>query len=130
LFYWIFIPCDFFSLSIQAIGGGLSTLSHGQSVIGVDLALVGLAFQVFTIVIFCGFFADYLVRYSRVEHQVGHRILTRRLNLFFGFLLLAILLITVRCVYRLVELNQGYSGHFVREEPLFIGLEGMYVSVS
>lgn len=50
-----------------------------------------------------------------------------RLYIFFSFLTLAILLITIRCVFRLVELRQGYRGSLVREEVLFIVLEGVSV---
>lgn len=38
---------------------------------------------------------------------------------------LAMLLTVVRSVYRLVELHEGYSGELIREEGLFIGLEGV-----
>ncbi|KAK3380883.1 parasitic phase-specific protein PSP-1 [Podospora didyma] len=150
LFYVIFIPCDFLSLVVQAVGGVLSVVSSGTSQLGVNLALFGLAFQVFTMVVFCGFFGDYLVRYysyrRRRSSSLGggrHSGFTTidnntsvedasslRLKLFFGFLALAIVLITTRCVYRLVELNEGYRGHLVREEPLFIGLEGVIIILS
>ncbi|KAK4125594.1 hypothetical protein N657DRAFT_631859 [Parathielavia appendiculata] len=46
IFYYINISYDLFSLIVQAAGGGLSTSTKGQSQTGVNLALVGLAFQV------------------------------------------------------------------------------------
>ncbi|KAK4149585.1 sphingoid long-chain base transporter rsb1 [Chaetomidium leptoderma] len=119
LFYYIFIPCDIVSLVLQAAGGGLSTSSSGQSQIGVSLALAGMSFQVFTIVLFCAFFADYLIRYFRSGPNEA-----TRWKLFFGFMALAVLLTLVRCSYRLAELHEGYSGGLVREEGLFIALEG------
>lgn len=48
-----------------------------------------------------------------------------RLKLFFGFMVLAILLTLVRCSYRLAELHAGYTGEFIHEEGMFIGLEGV-----
>lgn len=124
LFYQVFIPSDLTSLVLQACGGGLSTASAGKSTIGVNITIAGLAFQVFTIVVFIVAFADYLVRYSRSRRDESFSI---RLRLFFGFTGLAILLITARCVYRLVELRQGYTGHgsLLRDEGIFIGLEGV-----
>ncbi|RMZ85086.1 hypothetical protein DV738_g102, partial [Chaetothyriales sp. CBS 135597] len=110
-FYYILIPCDLISLVVQGAGGVLSTSSSGRSQIGVNLALAGLAFQVFTIVVFCGFFIDFLQ-------------ITPRIKIFFGFLAFSVLLITIRCVFRLAELHQGYSGHLVRDEPLYIAFEG------
>jgi hypothetical protein len=123
-FYWNFIPCDLFSLIIQAAGGGLKTQTKGQSLIDIDLALVGLSFQVFTICIFCGFFGDYLYRYFRPGQLEAHA-LNLRLKIFLSFLALSILLITTRCVYRLAELHAGYSGNLIRDEGLYIGLEGV-----
>lgn len=127
LFYWIFIPTDVICLIFQAAGGALSTASSGTSQIGVDMALVGLSLQVFAMVVFCGFFADYLVRYFRSEvyrSGAGAK-LGRRPKLFFGFLGLAILLILARCAFRLAELHEGYRGGLIRDEALFIGLEGV-----
>ncbi|KAK5664250.1 hypothetical protein OQA88_467 [Cercophora sp. LCS_1] len=131
LFYWIFIPCDLISLILQAAGGGLSTSSAGSSQVGVDLALAGLSFQVFTIVMFCAFFGDYLWRYFRSDtwrNDVKNRIeQPTRLKLFFGFMAAAVLLILARCTYRLAELHEGYRGGLVRDEPLFIALEGVMI---
>lgn len=102
-------------------------LQAGKSQLGVDVALVGLSLQVFFMVIFCLFFADYLIRYFRSDiyrSGAGAR-LGPRSKLFFVFLGLAILLILARCAYRLVELRNGYRGGLIRDEPLFIGLEGV-----
>ena len=131
LFYYIFIPCDIFSLVLQAAGGALSTTSSGTSQVGVNLALAGMSFQVFTILLFCGFFADYMIRYFRlrrssetISSEPGQ---TTRLKLFFGFMSLAILLTLIRCSYRLAELHAGYMDRngLIRDENLFIGLEGV-----
>ena len=133
LFYYIFIPCDIFSLVLQAAGGALSTTSSGSSQVGVNLALAGMSFQVFTILLFCGFFADYMIRYFRsgrgretISSQPGQ---ATRLKLFFGFMGLAVLLTLIRCSYRLAELHAGYMdmNGLVRDEKLFIGLEGVQV---
>lgn len=128
LFYYIFIPCDLVSLVLQGAGGGLSTSSSGDSKVGVNLALAGLSLQVLTILLFCGFFGDFLFRYFRSEQsrrKARDRQVEGRVRLFFGFMSLAVALILARCAYRLVELNEGYSGHLVGDEPLFIGLEGV-----
>ncbi|KAK8086512.1 hypothetical protein PG994_001486 [Apiospora phragmitis] len=130
LFYWIFITCDVVCLLFQAAGGALSTVSaaaigsSAMSKVGVDMALAGLSMQVAVMVIFCGLFADYLIRYFRegATDRFG-----RRAQLFFGFMALAVLLILTRCAYRLVELRNGYMGALIREEGLFIGLEGVMV---
>lgn len=74
---------------------------------GADLALVGLSFQVFTILLFCCFFADYLIHYSHSgqwHDQMADRAGTAtRLKLFSGFMVLAILLTLARCSYRVTR---------------------------
>jgi hypothetical protein len=53
--------------------------------------------------------------------------LDRRMKIFLYLLFLSIFLILLRCVYRVVELHEGYFSHFFRDEVLFIALESAYV---
>ncbi|KDN71368.1 putative RTA1 like protein [Colletotrichum sublineola] len=123
--YWFFISFDIFCLALQAAGGALSTTSSGSSTLGVDLSMAGLVLQVIVLVAFCAVFADYMVRYTRSD---AARPLTRRDNLFFGFLALAIVLILARCAYRVDELSEGYSqSEKLTNEGMFIGLEGVLI---
>ena len=46
-----------------------------------------------------------------------------RMKFFLTFLFLSILFILLRCVYRIVELREGYFSEMFRDEPLFIALE-------
>lgn len=122
IFYWIFIPCDIVSLILQATGGALSCVASTEDEIqvGVDISLAGLIFQVITLVVFCALFADYLIACKR--SAVWDRI-PGRVKVFLSFIFLSILFITLRCVYRIVELREGYFSELFRDEPLFIGLE-------
>ena len=122
LYYAIFLPADLACLVLQAVGGALSTTSQGGSDVAVKLALAGLGAQVVVLVIFCVFFVDYIWRYFRSPIA---RVPDPRLKLFLWFLALAILLILARCAYRVDELSEGYSGHLIHDEPLFIALEGV-----
>ncbi len=90
----------------------------------VNISLAGLAFQVFSLVVFCGLFADYLT--TAKSSPSWHRV-TKRLTLFLVFLSLSILFILYRCVYRIVELHGGYFSDTFRDEPLFIANESRYV---
>lgn len=76
-------------------------------------------------VAFCALFADYLVRYWRETKRTGSVVRSERTKLYLGFLVLAIVLILARCAYRVDELSEGYEGHLIHNEPLFIGLEGV-----
>ncbi len=106
----------------------MSSNSEGQSYIGVDIALAGLSFQVFTLSLFICLATDYAIRYSRGQGvaKEGERAeITTRFKVFVGFLSLAIVLILIRCVYRIDELSRGYSGPLIHNQGLFIGLEGV-----
>lgn len=126
LYYWIFIPCDIFSLCLQAVGGALSSTSSGSSDVAVDVSKAGLSFQVFTLVVFIALTVDYAVRYmqaKRVEERKAP--LPASFKLFVAFLALAVILILIRCAYRIDELSDGYSGPLIHNQGLFIGLEGV-----
>ncbi|KAF4636340.1 hypothetical protein G7Y89_g1768 [Cudoniella acicularis] len=70
----IFIPCDLLSLLLQAAGGGLaSTASHqGKSPdTGDHIMVAGLAWQVFTLLIFMILCIDFAIRTRRRYKALG-----------------------------------------------------------
>ncbi|KAI1409543.1 RTA1-domain-containing protein [Hypoxylon sp. FL1857] len=125
LYYIIFITSDVFSLTLQAVGGGMSTSTSGSSQSAVDLTLTGLSFQVFSMVVFCSLLADYMIRYSKTRS-----ITSMRLKIFLIFLSISILLILARCGYRVAELSDGYFGALIHNEPLFIALDGVLIALA
>lgn len=126
LYYWIFIPCDIFSLCLQAVGGALSSTSSGSSNVAVDVSKAGLSFQVFTLVVFIALAVDYAVRYLQAERVEERKTpLPISFKVFVTFLSLAVVLILIRCAYRIDELSDGYNGPLIHNEGLFIGLEGV-----
>ncbi|KAJ4391294.1 hypothetical protein N0V93_004911 [Gnomoniopsis smithogilvyi] len=136
LLYYIFIPSDMLSLVLQGAGGALSATSSGVSHTGVCIALAGLALQVTTLMLFCTIYIEYIMRYYRsgvAKRHAFHRRKSRgmtfgtRLSIFFVFEMLAVFVILARCVFRMVELREGYGGLLVRKEDLFIGLEGVLI---
>jgi hypothetical protein len=122
LFYWIFIPADVVCLILQAAGGALSTSDDSQ--IGVDISMAGLILQVIVIVAFVVAFADYMVRYWRSGHMDSFG---WRVKAFFVGLAASIILILTRCIYRVAELQDGYSGELITHEIPFIILEGVVI---
>ena len=50
--------------------------------------------------------------------------LPMKFKIFATFLSLAILLILIRCIYRIDELSNGYDGPLIHDQGTFIGLEG------
>lgn len=124
----MFIAADLCCIALQASGGALSSVSLGNSQVGVNIALAGLGLQVAVLFIFCLFFADYMLRYFRSSGS-NKRPITSTLRTFFGFLSLAVVCILARCIYRCYELSQGYRhSKVISNQGLFIGMEGVYVS--
>ncbi|KAI5294646.1 hypothetical protein KEM52_003530 [Ascosphaera acerosa] len=185
MYAWVFIPCDIISLVLQAAGGGVAATSidAGENPDpGTDTMIAGLAWQVFTLLIFVCLTIDFGVRSTlrrrrlrqqgvtpadMVEkrydygpsggddspaHSIsgatacgdlegqhdsqrrGHAVQTRsalrpvdhmKWAMFLVPYVIAILTIFMRCCYRVAELSGGWTGHLIREEGTFIGLEGV-----
>ena len=123
IFYYAFIPSDIICLVLQATGGALSATGEKLEDVntGVDVSKAGLILQVVVLAFFLGFFADYLIMYRKHHRDSG---LIRSLRIFLGSLFVSIILILVRCIYRIVELKDGYFGEGFRQQGEFIGLEG------
>lgn len=84
-----------------------------------------------TLVIFCALYGDYLWRYFKSE-EFKTRANTQqsfglRLRLFYASEALAVVMILVRCAFRVHELRKGYQreNEMIHREELFIGLEGV-----
>ncbi|KAL8779970.1 MAG: hypothetical protein Q9213_006695 [Squamulea squamosa] len=131
LYYWIFIPCDILSLVLQSIGGSLSSTSEGSNNAAVNVSIAGLSFQVFVILVFIALTFDYVYRYRKAQRVTPRTIpLSRGFKIFSIFMTISITLILIRCIYRIDELSQGYSGPLIHNEGLFIGLEGVMVLIA
>ncbi|KAL9632474.1 MAG: hypothetical protein Q9164_005297 [Protoblastenia rupestris] len=131
LYYWIFIPCDIISLVLQAVGGALSSESEGSSDGAVYVSIAGLSFQVFTLCVFIALSLEYAWRYSKSKDaRIDKSQLPMGFKIFIAFLTLSTILILMRCIYRIDELSLGYEGPLIRNEELFIGLEGVVIIIA
>lgn len=138
----IFIPCDVTSLVLQALGGGIAsakTHENEDPTVGNNIMIAGLAFQVLTLLIFIILALDFAARTTRRIRELGQDALDpRHAKLrsswqFKGFIValcLATLCVFTRCVYRVAELSEGWSGHLIKTQKYFIGLEGAVIVVA
>ncbi|KAI4110768.1 MAG: hypothetical protein LQ339_001044 [Xanthoria mediterranea] len=138
----IFIPCDILSLVLQALGGGMaSAASHSNKnpETGNHIMVAGLAFQVFTLLVFMLLCADFAVRTVVRSNRMGDAALdpthaTLRRSMKFRAFLVALTLSTIcifiRSVYRVVELGEGWDGALIKNQTLFIVLEGVMVVIA
>lgn len=133
-----FMVSDLSSLTLQAVGGALTDVANttraAQS--GIDIAIAGLILQVISLAIFLLIMADFAWTCRKgvpralggVEQKTRERPLFKT---FLAGLLLATILILIRCIYRVAELWGGLSGRLFRvEQVTFMVLEGAMVSLA
>jgi len=108
---------------LQATGGALSATGTTTTDVdtGVDVSKAGLILQVIVLIAFLLLFVDYLVTYYRLHNHD----LLRELRVFLGFTFMAVVFILIRCIYRIIELKDGYFGPAFRHQTEFIVLEGV-----
>lgn len=95
--------------------------SSARNKAGLQITRAGLIFQVITLFTFLVLSADFLIRLQRLG---GMKKTSKEEKHFFIFIGLAAWLTFVRCLYRVAELKDGYSGKLFQDEVLFIVLEG------
>lgn len=129
---WLFIICDLVSLTLQGAGGGLAATSNdhpSQQLLGNNLMMAGISFQVVTLVAFAIMAALYYIRLSRstthlsasaesVKNSTGFKF-------FMGGFLLAFVTIFIRCVYRIAEMAGGWRNPIMQNETEFIALDSL-----
>ncbi|KAJ5551043.1 hypothetical protein N7461_005741 [Penicillium sp. DV-2018c] len=128
LYLWIFCTCDIISLVVQAIGGGMASgeadKPNGNTAPGTHIMVAGIVFQLFSITIFVACAVDFVRRTMRRRLLAGSTIPL------FGAMILSIVCIYVRSIYRTIELSQGWSGYLITHEEYFIALDGAMMIVS
>ncbi|KAL2065203.1 hypothetical protein VTL71DRAFT_2872 [Oculimacula yallundae] len=133
-----FMGCDFISLSIQAVGGGIAAsypLDNQKMIdLGTHILVAGLAFQVASLFAFLVCAGEFLWRVKKYSHlrnpEFADLVNTRRFKLFIGSILLATITLFVRTVFRSVELSEGFSGKLANDEVQFMVLDGVMVIIA
>lgn len=115
----VFISSDVVTTIIQILGAAL--IGHSESknenpMLGRNILLAGLAFQVFSFLTFLFLLSLFLMKGWKVVWQKGRR----------GFLVAfvaATLLVYLRTCFRLAEVGQGVKKYLFTHEAFFAGLE-------
>lgn len=124
-YLWIFCTCDIISLAIQAVGGGMAATAVAAvpprgSKTGTNIMVGGIVFQMASITVFVGFFAEFLRRVRSQRKSLGTRI-----DVLIGATAFSCIMIYMRSIYRTIELLQGWNGYLITHEPFFIGLDAV-----
>ena len=145
LYPWLFIGCDFGSIVLQAVGGGVASAagSKGQdrqlTDAGNALIVAGIAFQVATMGVCALLMVDYFRRFLRAkkhssptgsygsewEKNSSEPKVRRNFRIFCFAIAVASVTIWIRCIYRLPEMAGGWGNTLMRRENEFLILDGM-----
>lgn len=129
------------SLLLQGVGGGLAATAKDSkgSRQGVDIMIAGLISQVITMSFFLGLWADFAIRtrrakmsgsLPRMQPALYESLRTNQnFNFFQWSLFTATILIFVRCIYRVAELWNGFSGKLANHESTFMIFEGPMIII-
>lgn len=141
LYPWVFVGCDFGSMVLQGIGGGLAAAggTKNQKLIdgGNKMIVAGIAFQVVTMAV-CGLLILwFVVKYKMAaKHVTGEKsayhldkeegsISLWKVKVFGWLVTLAYTTTLIRCIYRLPEMAGGWGNALMRNEREFLLLDGM-----
>jgi hypothetical protein len=141
-YLYIFISCDIISLAVQAAGGGIAatSLTQYQSAKGGTHTMVGgLAFQVFSMSIFLWLLFNFLwrIKYLRKGHadmEFNPRYCRLREHKKFQFfpiiIVVAVMFVYVRSIYRVIELSEGWVGYLIVHEVYFMILDALMIGLT
>lgn len=119
LYPWVFIGCDFGSIILQAIGGGIAA-GAGDNLrnpklldVGNGMIVAGIAFQVATMAVCGTLMLDFFIRFKKAkkngltsqvesdyEKDQGSPKIARNFRIFCCAIALAYTTILIRCIYR------------------------------
>jgi len=146
---WAFIGADFFSIVLQALGGGIAASAGDHNVnksllnTGDGLIVAGIAFQVATMAV-CGLFIiDFYIRFKRAKKARSTGTMqseyekrqdvpkeARNFRVFCVAMAVAFATIWIRCIYRLPEMAGGWGNALMRNEDEFLVLDGGMVGIA
>lgn len=132
----IFCGCDFFSLVLQAAGGGMtsSAKTYTAQQTGINVMLAGLSCQVASLFIFATMSLEYSFRLYKnpLSWDTTHSALyqSKLFKAFLCGLALATLTIFTRSTFRVAELSGGFHGSLANNQISFMILEGAMVTIA
>jgi hypothetical protein len=152
---WIFIGSDLGSIIVQAIGGGVAasaknTTNPALLTAGDALIIAGIALQAVTMSVCGAVVLDFFLsrRKAQIEHKVetegttdtsldattlandAHTRSPLRFRIFCYAIGFAFATILIRCIYRVPEMAGGWGNPRMREEPVFLALDGAMVALA
>ncbi|ORY62990.1 RTA1 like protein-domain-containing protein [Pseudomassariella vexata] len=123
-------------LVLQAVGAILSTTPHDEKLvdIGVRVLVAGLAIQVSSLLIFAALGFRFAIavrsRHRGLDSNPAAAYNTPRFKAFLLGISLATVFLTVRTLYRIVPVSEGFTSPAAENEVLFLVLDGVFVFIA
>lgn len=128
-YFWFFTVCDLISLVVQAVGGALASAAlsaHRDMSNGTHIMIAGIAFQMASTLAFATCMVDCVLR--TIHRPRGT--IPKSVSFLFAAMVLSVLCICTRSIYRLAELSQGWTGYLITHEKYFIILDAVMMAIA
>ncbi|KAF9781599.1 RTA1-domain-containing protein [Thelephora terrestris] len=134
----VFCSCDVIALIVQSVGGAIASANKGATDAdrGGHIALGGIVFQFAAIVVYMALTIEFLVRFylDKPFHRLNDTFIktsstvdSKTSQMIFG-VFFSSFCISIRGVYRTIELTGGWSGSVISNQSLFLGFDaGMII---
>lgn len=126
VYLWLFLVVDVVALLVQAGGGGLASgaANKGKDTEpGARMMVAGIIFQLVSMTVFCILFAIFVWRTRRISLTKGQRFIIYATTI-------SVIAVYIRCIYRTIELLEGWDGKLMKTEGYFIGLDGVCIAIA
>jgi len=141
----VFSSCDFVSLVVQGVGGGLASTANTPSGarMGANVMLGGIVFQLCAFLMFTSCATEFFIRYfhdaplegndgllEKNETITKREPLTRKLKLMLIAVVFNSTCLFIRAIYRTIELSGGWHGRVISTQVYFNVLDGGMVTLA
>ncbi|KAJ4983003.1 RTA1 like protein [Stagonosporopsis vannaccii] len=140
LYPWIFLGTDVASIAIQIVGAAMSSSDDPSTMDTATVILtLGVAFQAANMVLCGSLMALYWYRLRKGGATRAQQLRAQdasaeqedqKLRIYICGMVVAYVLIIVRCIYRIPEMAGGWGGDLMRDETTFLILDGAMIAVA
>lgn len=144
LYSYIFIICDIISLVVQAAGGAIASMADTKkgNELGTHIMVGGMVFQIISMSVYMILFLQFFLKvkffniqkYKQLEFQFDPNfahVRSRKLFKSFPYIIfICVVLVFIRCVYRVVELAQGWTGYLISHEIYLFTLDALMIALT
>ncbi|KAM0746419.1 RTA1-domain-containing protein [Meredithblackwellia eburnea MCA 4105] len=120
----VFCIADLLAIVIQAIGGAQAAIAlqdSKDSDTGTHIMVAGIVVQLVGMLVFCFLGGEFFLKARKAPQST----VDRRVNLLVFGLAFASFWILVRCIYRVIELAEGWTGYLITHQPYFLALDSV-----